>query len=214
VRTADGTCFGYELLLRPSGARLPTPSVAFEAAERLDRVPEVGRVVRRLAAAAPVSPGTSLFVNVHTLELPDEDLYRADAPLSRRARDVVLEITERAPLDSVSDLEGRVRALRALGYRIAVDDLGAGYAALNSFAALQPDVAKVDMALVHGVDTDPLRRKLIASVTSMCRDLGILVVAEGVETSAEREVLVDLGCDLLQGFAIGPPSPAPAASAP
>jgi EAL domain-containing protein (putative c-di-GMP-specific phosphodiesterase class I) len=186
----------------------------FETAGRLGRVPEVGRIVRRLAAAAEATPGTSLFVNVHTLELPDEDLYRAEAPLSLRARDVVLEITERAPLESVSDLEGRIRALRALGYRIAVDDLGAGYAALNSFAALQPDVAKVDMALVRGVDTDPLRRKLIASVTSMCRDLGILVVAEGIETEAERQILVDLGCDLLQGFAIAPPAPAPAAAAP
>jgi EAL domain-containing protein (putative c-di-GMP-specific phosphodiesterase class I)/CheY-like chemotaxis protein len=212
VRARDGSCFGHELLLRPSGARLPTPTAALEAAERLCRVPEVGRVVRRLAAATPTAPGTSLFVNVHTLELADEELYAAEAPLSRRARDVVLEITERGSLESVVDLDGHIRALRALGYRVAIDDLGAGYAALNSFAALQPDVAKLDMTLVRGVDADPYRRKLISSVTTMCRDLGILVVAEGIETRAEREVLVDLECDLLQGFAIGRPGPSPAAS--
>ena len=214
VRAMDGSCFGHELLLRPSGTRLPTATATFEAAERLGRVAEVGRVVRRLAAATPAAPGTSLFVNVHTLELMDEELYVADAPLSRRAGDVVLEITERGPLESVSDLDGRIRALRALGYRVAVDDFGAGYAALNSFAALQPDVVKLDMALVRGVDTHPYRRKLIAWATTMCRDFGILVVAEGIETEAERNVLVDLGCDLLQGFTISRPAPSPAVSPP
>lgn len=214
VRARDGSCFGHELLLRPSGTRLSTPTATFEAAERLGRVAEVGRVVRRLAASTPAAPGTSLFVNLHTLELTDEQLYAAEAPLSRRAGDVVLEITERDSLDSVPDLAGRIRALRALGYRVAVDDLGAGYAALNSFAALQPDVAKLDMDLVRGVDADPYRCKLIAGATTMCRNLGILVVAEGIQTGAERDVLIDLGCDLLQGFAIGRPVPSPAVLAP
>ena len=90
-----------------------------------------------------------------------------------------------------------------------MDDFGAGYAALNSFASLHPDVAKLDMALVRGVDRDPYRRRLVASVTAMCRDLGILVVAEGIETEAEKATLVDLGCDLLQGFLIGLPAALP-----
>jgi EAL domain-containing protein (putative c-di-GMP-specific phosphodiesterase class I) len=107
----------------------------------------------------------------------------------------------------VSDLTRRVSRLRSLGYRIAVDDFGAGYAALNSFASLRPDIAKLDMALVRSVDRDPYRRRLVTSVTSMCRDLGILVVAEGIETEAEKTTLVGLGCDLLQGFLIGPPQP-------
>jgi EAL domain-containing protein (putative c-di-GMP-specific phosphodiesterase class I) len=119
----------------------------------------------------------------------------------------VLEVTERGRIDAVSDLNARIERLRALGYRIAVDDFGAGYAALNSFASLHPDVAKIDMALVRGVDRDPYRRTLVASVNAMCRDLGILVVAEGIETEAERATLVDLGCDLLQGFLIGMPAP-------
>jgi EAL domain-containing protein (putative c-di-GMP-specific phosphodiesterase class I) len=63
------------------------------------------------------------------------------------------------------------------------------------------------MALCRGVDRDPYRRRLVASVTTMCRDLGILVVAEGIETEAEKATLVELGCDLLQGFLIGTPQP-------
>jgi len=204
VRAADGEVFGQELLLRSAERRLAMPSAIFEAAERLGRVGGVGRVVRRLAAVVPAA-GASLFVNVHPLELEDEDLYSADAPLSRRAAEVVLEITERGSLDRVDDMEGRIGRLRGLGYRVAVDDFGAGHAALNSFAALRPDVAKLDMGLVRGVDRDPYRRTLIATVISMCRDLGILSVAEGIETPQERAVLVELGCDLLQGFLIGRP---------
>ncbi len=207
VRAGDGAIFGYELLLRSCSRRLPDPGAVLEAAERLGRVADVGRVVRRLAAAVEIPEETSLFVNVHSLELEDDDLYGGATPLTDSARLVVLEVTERGRIESVPDLHSRISRLRALGYRIAVDDFGAGYAALNSFATLHPDVAKLDMALVRGVDHDRYRQQLIASVRAMCRDLDILVVAEGIETEAERAALVDLGCDLLQGFLIGRPRP-------
>ena len=207
VRASDGSLFGRELLLRSASPRLPDPNAVLEAAERLGRVTDVGRVVRRLAGAVAIPKGTSLFVNVHSLELEDDELHSGLTPLAGSAKDVVLEVTERGRIDAVSDLHGRISRLRALGYRIAVDDFGAGYAALNSFANLHPDVAKLDMALVRGVDRDPYRHRLVASVTSMCRDLGILVVAEGIETEEEKATLVDLGCDLLQGFLIGAPRP-------
>ena len=207
VRAKDGSLYGRELLLRSITPRLPDPPAVLEAAERLGRVQDVGRAVRRLAAAVKIPAGTCLFVNVHSLELEDEELHSGDTPLAGAAHDVVLEVTERGRIDSVSDLHRRISRLRALGYRIAVDDFGAGYAALNSFASLHPDVAKLDMALVRGVDRDPYRRRLVASVNAMCRDLGILVVAEGIETEAEKAAVVELGCDLLQGFLIGPPQP-------
>jgi EAL domain-containing protein (putative c-di-GMP-specific phosphodiesterase class I)/CheY-like chemotaxis protein len=207
VRAADGSLFGRELLLRSITPRLPDPQAVLEAAERLGRVRDVGRVVRRLAAGVAVPLGTCLFINVHSLELEDEELHSRQGPLTSSAKDVVLEVTERGRIDAVSDLTRRVARLRSLGYRIAVDDFGAGYAALNSFASLRPDIAKLDMALVRSVDRDPYRRRLVTSVTSMCRDLGILLVAEGIETEAEKTTLIELGCDLLQGFLIGPPQP-------
>ena len=207
VRAADGSLFGRELLLRSITPRLPDPPAVLEAAERLGRVRDVGRVVRRLAAGVAVPLGTCLFINVHSLELEDDELHSRQGPLTSSAKDVVLEVTERGRIDAVSDLTRRVARLRSFGYRIAVDDFGAGYAALNSFATLRPDIAKLDMALVRSVDRDPYRRRLVTSVTSMCRDLGILVVAEGIETDAEKTTLIELGCDLLQGFLIGPPQP-------
>jgi EAL domain-containing protein (putative c-di-GMP-specific phosphodiesterase class I) len=136
-------------------------------------------------------------------------LLGLDDPLAARASEVVLEITERASLEGIPDFRSRILNLRDLGYRIAVDDLGAGYAGLNTFAALEPDVVKLDMTLVRNADSEPVKRKLIGSMATLCRDLGIQVVAEGIETKAERDTVVDLGCDLLQGFFIGRPGPLP-----
>jgi EAL domain-containing protein (putative c-di-GMP-specific phosphodiesterase class I) len=140
------------------------------------------------------------FVNLHPDDFLDEDLYDAASPLASLAPEIVLEITERSPIDSVPDIRGRVARLRALGFRLAVDDLGAGYAGLTSFASLQPDFVKLDRGLVAGIDGEPVKRKLVGSVLSVCRELGIAVVAEGVETPGERETAAALGCDLMQGF--------------
>jgi EAL domain-containing protein (putative c-di-GMP-specific phosphodiesterase class I) len=207
---SDGTIFGHEALLRSDVHALPNPGTMFDAAERLGRVHDLGRAVRTRAAASMDGPaGLTLFVNVHALELIDTDLYTSSAPLSARARTVVLEVTERSSFERVPELRARIKSLRELGYRIALDDLGAGYAGLTSFAALEPEVVKLDMALVRGVDHEPIKRRLVGSMARLCRDLGIMVVAEGIETAAEREVLVDLGCDLLQGYLIGRPERRP-----
>ena len=144
-------------------------------------------------------------MNLHSLDLVDEALFSGDSRLSAHAGKIVLEVTERVPLDTVPGVRERVRSLRDLGYRIAIDDLGAGYAGLTSFAALEPDIVKLDMALVRGVDREPVKRKLVGSMTTLCKGLGILVVAEGMETASERTALTDAGCDLLQGFLVGHP---------
>jgi EAL domain-containing protein (putative c-di-GMP-specific phosphodiesterase class I) len=92
-----------------------------------------------------------------------------------------------------------------VGFRIAVDDLGAGYAGLTSFALLEPEIVKLDMSLVRAVHRSQTKQKVIRSMASLCRDMGMLVVAEGVETVEERDTLLDLGCDLLQGFLLARP---------
>ena len=137
-------------------------------------------------------------------------LFSSASRLSKLSKRVVLEITERATFHRVPDVRGRVDSLRGMGYRIALDDVGAGYAGLNTFAAVKPDIAKLDMALVRHVDTDTVKRRIVGSMTTLCKELGILVVAEGVETASERNTLIDLGCDLLQGFLFGRPSGRPA----
>jgi len=147
-------------------------------------------------------------VNLHPDDLLDDTIYEHTAALSLLATRVVLEITERASLHRVQDIRSRVARLRELGFRIAIDDLGAGYAGLSCFADLEPDVVKLDMSLVRDVDKMPTKQKLVRSMTSLCHDLGILVVTEGVETHEERDCLVELGSDCLQGYLFARPAEA------
>lgn len=209
VWAQTGDLFGCEALLRTADPDVAGAGAFLDVAERLDRIPELGHQVReRIAADLAGVPGVVL-VNVHPLELEDRELGGESDPLSLFADRVVLEVTERASLDGVSDLREKGRSLRKRGFRLAVDDLGAGYSALSTFASLEPDMVKIDMSLVRDVDRHPTRRKLVASISDLCRDLGILVVAEGVETEAERDVLLELRCDLLQGYLIARPGPPP-----
>lgn len=200
--------FGYEALLRSREPSLPNPLAVIDAAERLGRVHDLGRRVRDLAAGSmkDAPEGTDLFVNLHPRDLFDETLFDETSALARQARRVVLEITERASLHEVKDLEERIGRLRSLGFRIAVDDLGAGYAGLTSFAQLAPEVTKLDMSLVRDAHRQGTKLTLARTILAMCAGMGVLVVAEGIETPEERDALAAAGCDLMQGYLFAKPA--------
>ncbi len=207
VNSREQTVFGYEALLRSLEPSLPHPGAVIDAAERLGQLDTLGRLVRERAVApfAASAQMGHLFVNLHVTDLLDPQLSSPTAPLAQIANRVVLEITERSSLDRVPDVRSRIASLRAIGYRIAVNDLGAGYAGLTSFALLEPDFVKLDMSLIRGVDSNSTKQKVVKSMTSLCREMGMLVVAEGVETATEYRTLVALDCDLLQGFLFAKP---------
>jgi EAL domain-containing protein (putative c-di-GMP-specific phosphodiesterase class I) len=185
---------------------MPAPGHVLDAAERLEQLPRLGRTVRdRAAESFRRTEGPALFVNLHPRDLTDPHLLDPDSALAAMANRVVLEITERASLGENEEVSSAVRRLRDMGFRIAVDDLGAGYAGLSSFALLEPEIAKLDMTLVRDIEKSAVKRKLVTSMTELCRDMGVMMVAEGVETAAERQVLTDLGCDLLQGYLFARP---------
>jgi EAL domain-containing protein (putative c-di-GMP-specific phosphodiesterase class I) len=215
VRVVDRSVFGYEALMRSEEKALPHPGAILEAAERLGRLDDVGRRTRS-AASTPFSEapsGSVLFVNLHARDLTDSALLSPASPLSALASRVVLEITERASLDDVKDARAKIAELRQMGFRIAIDDLGAGYAGLTSFATLEPEFVKLDMSLVRNIHRNHTKEALVRSMASVCKELGMLVVAEGVETPEERDLLVALGCDFLQGYLLakpGRPFPIPA----
>lgn len=202
------TVLGYEALLRSNEPSLPHPGAVLDAAERLGTLHALGRTMRDRAAGHMQvgDPGWLLFLNLHPEDLLDEQLLDGTTALSAIAGRVVLEITERASLDGVPEARARVAELRRFGFRIAVDDLGAGYAGLSSFVQLEPDFVKLDMSLVRNIDGSPVKQKLVRSVTGLCRELVLQVVAEGIETEPERDHLVDLGCDLLQGYRFAKPA--------
>jgi PAS domain S-box-containing protein len=208
LRTGERTANAFEVLMRNSEPTLTAPPALLAAATSLERMPEVGRLVRRRAAEAlKLAPADSvLFINLHAQDLADGNLFDASAPLSRFAARVVLEITEREAIAPGIDVESRIRELRALGYQIAVDDLGAGYSGLATFAQLSPDIVKLDMSLVRDIDGNVAKQKTVGAMVELCQGMGIKVVAEGVETSAERDCLAALGCDFLQGYYFARPS--------
>jgi EAL domain-containing protein (putative c-di-GMP-specific phosphodiesterase class I) len=208
VRFSNRSVFAYEALLRTEEPTLRSPDDVFAAAEALGRVIDVGRVARQRVASTVHSLPSSMpvFVNLHPRDLDDEDLLETTSPLSACASRIVLEITERASLDVTADTRERLRALRTIGYRLAIDDLGAGYAGLASLAQFSPDVVKIDMSLTRGVESEPMKQKVIATLTTLCHDLGLLAIVEGVETPDERDALVFLGCDLLQGYLFARPA--------
>lgn len=207
VHAQSGLVFGYEALLRSAEPTLPHPGAVLDAAEQLNQLDRLGRAIRG-SSARPMLDAPSdaaLFVNLHTTDLLDPELVSKAAPLSSIAHRVVLEVTERSSIEKISDVRERVGELRRMGFRIAVDDLGAGYAGLTSFALLEPEIVKLDMSLVRDVHKSATRRKLIHSMSALCHDMGMLVVGEGVETVEERDTLIDLGCDLLQGYLFAKP---------
>lgn len=205
----EGRVFGYEALLRSKEPSLPHPGAVLDAADALGRHEELGRHVRALSAEAFAAspPDVALFVNLHVRDLLDQELYASDSALGRIADRVVLEITERAAMDTVKDIGARIAVLRYQGYRIAIDDLGAGYAGLSSFAALEPEIVKLDMSLVRNAHTSPMRRQLVESISTLCRSMNIDVVAEGIETAEEHTCMLNARCTLLQGYRFAKPGP-------
>jgi len=203
VRSLDGSIFGYEALLRSNEPVLSTPLKVLAAADTLGQTEVLGHTIRlAIARAITDHPGRteSIFVNLHPTELRAALLCDDDEPLQYHASRVVLEVTERASLSMGPQLDADVAALHAAGYRVAIDDLGEGYAGLSWLAHLRPDIAKIDMSLVRDVHRSPLKREIVGSLINVCRRAGITALAEGVETREEAELLTELGCDLLQGY--------------
>jgi EAL domain-containing protein (putative c-di-GMP-specific phosphodiesterase class I) len=201
----------YEALVRSTEPTLARPDRLIGAAERAGRMPELGRRVRALVAARiPSMPdGVDVYINLHADELTDPSLIAPDAPLRTFASRVVFEITERAALADHTLAGEQITALRAIGYRVAVDDLGAGYASLAMLAALRPDVVKIDMSLVRGARQDPTRQVLLRTLIQLGTQLGISTVAEGVETLDDLWAVIQAGGDRFQGYLFARPATIP-----
>jgi EAL domain-containing protein (putative c-di-GMP-specific phosphodiesterase class I) len=199
----------YEALVRGRGGQ--------GAAEVFARVPEAGRyafdqVCRITAVALAARLGITAALSVNFLP---NALYETDTSLRttvRAARHyglpverLVLELTEGERVADLDRVREAVRECQAQGLRVAIDDFGAGYAGLNLLADLAPDEVKIDMGLVRGIGGCRRRRAIVHGVLAACRDLGIEVIAEGVETTEELVALRNLGVRFAQGYLIARP---------
>lgn len=119
---------------------------------------------------------------------------------------LIFEITESERVTDVPHLRNIVEHYRKRGFMTAIDDFGAGYSGLNLLAELQTDLVKLDMALIRNIDADRGRRIIVRGILSVCAELDIRVIAEGVETIDELKALEDLGIELFQGYLFAKPA--------
>lgn len=122
-------------------------------------------------------------------------------PLDR----LIFETIESDHLQDSRHLTNILRQYQEFGFKTAIDDFGAGYSGLTLLADFQPDLIKLDMALIRGVDQDRARQAIVRGIVAMCSDLGIQVIAEGIETTGERDFLAASGIDLMQGYLFAKP---------
>ena len=120
-------------------------------------------------------------------------------------RNIIFEFTEEERLDA-DHITHILRSYKAMGFRTAIDDFGSGYAGLGLLTRFQPDIVKLDMDLIRGIDGDRNRRSIVSHILAMLTDLGIQPVCEGVETAGEYAVLRDLGVTLMQGYLFARPT--------
>jgi EAL domain-containing protein (putative c-di-GMP-specific phosphodiesterase class I)/AmiR/NasT family two-component response regulator len=209
VNLFDGSVAGAEALARFSAEPRRTPDRWFAEAAGVGlgvdlEAHAIDLAVDQLGA---LPGGTFLSVNASPETVLSSRLM--DIVESVPSTRLVLELTEHEQIDDYRAIDEVSRTLRDLGVRLAVDDTGSGYASLRHILRLSPDIIKLDRDLIFGVDADPARRALASALVHFASDIGAMVIAEGIETTAELEVLRDLGVEFGQGYLMARPGPLP-----
>jgi EAL domain-containing protein (putative c-di-GMP-specific phosphodiesterase class I) len=208
VRLADGEVIGHEALTRPvGGVSFDSVEELFAFAESTDLIMDFERLCRRTAVVgAATTPALGLlFLNAsaRAVEDPEWAAGGMDEILKKSGlapHDVVVEITERVAIVRHDEFQAALKMFKDRGYRVAVDDMGAGYASLQSLAAIEPDFLKFDTSLVRDIDHSSIKRSLLLSLRQLGDKIKARVIAEGIEREEELQTLIDLGIELGQGY--------------
>ena len=198
------TIFAHEALIRgPNGEGAYTilSKVNNDNTYRFDQACRV----KAVKTAAELNLKGMLSINfmpnaVYRPELCISTTLEAAKKYNFPASNIIFEFTEQEIVEDTKHLLNIVSEYKKLGFKTALDDFGAGYAGLNLLANFQPDIIKIDMNLIRDVDTSKSRQTIVKAVTRMCEELDVVVLAEGVETIGERDVLLSFGIKLFQGY--------------
>jgi len=217
VRLASRETIGFEALTRgPAGTGLETPAALFGCAEQSDREYELDSLCRRraLANARGIAAEQLLFLNIlpTCIQDPDFQAVRVRETLSSLGlapRNLVLEVSERQAISNFPIFREATDHFSRLGFRIALDDTGAGFSSLEAALELSPDFLKIDMSLVRGIEESPEKQELLRGLRGVAGKMGSILIAEGIETEHELEVIRGLGIECGQGFHLGRGTPAP-----
>ncbi len=212
VNVSTQTVFAYEALVRGkdgAGAGQVLAQIADHNRYAFDQVCRTTAI--ELAAGLDMATtGANLSINfLPNAVYEPRACIRATLAAAMRTgfpvNKIIFEFTESEAMDA-DHILNILRSYRAMGFKTAIDDFGAGYAGLGLLTLFQPDIVKLDMALIRDIDTDPVKCTIVRNTLNMLRDLGVEPVCEGIETPAEHDVLRDLGVDLMQGYLLARPA--------
>jgi len=215
VEVESRTVYGYEALARgPEGSEFHSPYALFAMATEQDLLFQLDCLCRQsgLHGARELPGGAKLFLNVRPTTIHDpafraESISKTLEACGLSPSDMVFEISEQESIGNF-DIFREVRDYyRRLGFQIALDDTGAGYASLEAVMELSPDFIKVDRAFVHGIDEDPGRQELLRALRSVADRIGARIIGEGLDTLEELATLGRLGIPFGQGWLFGKPHP-------
>jgi len=222
MNISDGTFLGFEGLIRgPSDSPLHSPVNLFAAARQHGLSLEVEMLCRQIVLesfAAQNLPG-NLFLNVSPETLTDPSFKNGQTlaylgEIGIDPKRVVIEITENQPTFDFEAMRNALFHYRGMGFKIAMDDLGAGFSSLRLWSELHPEYVKIDMHFVQGVNSNPLKQQFLRSIQQIAQSAGTQVIAEGIETDAEFRVIRDIGIACGQGYLIARPAPIPPLNVP
>jgi EAL domain-containing protein (putative c-di-GMP-specific phosphodiesterase class I) len=199
---------GYQAVMQSTEASLTTSADLVNAARDLSQISALGQCVRARVAALMSSdyePET-MFVGLQPAELFDEELYDPRAPLAAFAQQICFEINQTPTQAQVPEFRAHMGRLRALGYRIAIGDIGAGDSGLGSLALVEPDAVKLDMSVFRATENLRVKRTLIRALVRLCEDLESSLIATGVDSEDERTIFTGFGGDLMQGLRFAEPA--------
>jgi EAL domain-containing protein (putative c-di-GMP-specific phosphodiesterase class I) len=225
MNIATRQVLGFEALSRgPRGSGLEGADALFGAATDHHLVVELDRLCRRraLLSSGRIPTNAKIFVNTLPATIRDPQ-FRGRAlieflDLAQVSPDrIVIEITEKLVIDNYTLFREAMAYFTDLGMSFAVDDVGAGYSGLESIARLKPTFLKIDIALVRDVHISLVNREMVKALITMGKGIGAEVIAEGIQTEGEAEVLQQMGVDWGQGYLLarpeaGPEPPGPGAS--
>jgi diguanylate cyclase (GGDEF)-like protein len=209
--------YGYEGLIRgPAHSSLHDPQALFAAAAKHHRLTELDYLCRKtiIRQFAKLKLSGHLFINVDPATLTSEDFIRGQTLgfLHDHKLDparVIIEITETHPIKDLTVFQLALRHYREMGFKVALDDLGAGYSSLKLWSELNPDFVKIDKHFIHDVDEDRTKRQFVKSIMEIAKALECQVITEGIERKNEYAMLRNLGVNLVQGFYFAMPKEMP-----
>ena len=212
INISTGSIYAYEALAR--GCRNEPANQVFQQVDKTNLY-QFDEILRQkaISLAAKLGIGCNLSLNLLPQTLLHSQTALASSLTAAKSVGIppellTIEVMESELIDDICQFAKLINQYRETGISLAIDDFGSGYSGLNLLADFQPDSVKIDLSLIRSIDTRGPRQAIVRGIIRTCQDLGIDIIAEGVETQADWNLIVQIGCNEVQGYYVARPMPA------